>query len=61
MTRNRAIPGLFHKQNANIGRKTHTPGCNAGYHETLFPQEILGQRTYTFIILQAGGRNVKGK
>jgi hypothetical protein len=61
MTRNRAIPGLFHKQNANIGRKTHTPGYNAGYHETHFPQKTMGQRTYTFIILQAGVQNVKGK
>ena len=61
MTSNRAKPGSFHKQNANIGRKTHTPGCNAGYHETRTPQNTLGQRTYTDIILQAGSRNVKGK
>ena len=61
MTTNRAIPGTFHKQNTNIGRKTHTPGGNAGYHETLQPAEILGQRTYTFTILQAGAQNVKGK
>ena len=39
MTTNRAIPGTFHKQNTNIGRKTHTPGGNAGYHETQFQKK----------------------
>ena len=37
------------------------PAFNAGYHETLQPKVILGQRTHTMYILQLATANVKGK